>query len=250
MSVPEPVVSFRGVSHVYASGKPALNHIDMEILPGERVGLVGPSGAGKSTLLRLVNGLVTPSAGEVITLACPVSSMPESERGALRSRVGMIFQEFALIDRLSALTNVLVGRLAYTRTLPSLVRLFGQSDVERARAALAEVGLEGLEGRAVRHLSGGQKQRVGIARTIVQQASLILGDEPTANLDMRTAHEILELLARTSQVHEATLVLSLHDVQAARRHCTRIIALRDGRVAWDGPAQEFGEAEVETVFYT
>jgi phosphonate transport system ATP-binding protein len=175
--------------------------------------------------------------------------MSESAKMILRRRIGMVFQEFALIERLPVLTNVLAGRLGYASTLPSLLRIFSTEDQQRARSALEAVGLDGYEERLVRNLSGGQKQRVGIARALVQESQLLLGDEPTANLDLRTADEILGLLVELAGRHGATLVLTLHDVHLARKHCTRIIALTEGRIAWDGGAPLFTESEVEKVFY-
>ena len=243
------MVILRGVTHRYTAGKAALSEISFDVSRGERVGLIGPSGAGKSTLLRLLNGLITPTIGEVVTLGERVSSMPESAKMILRRRIGMVFQEFALIERLPVLTNVLVGRLGYASTLPSLLRIFSPEDKERARFALEAVGLAGYEERLVRNLSGGQKQRVGIARALVQESQLLLGDEPTANLDLRTADEILSLLVQLAGKHGATLVLTLHDVHLARKHCTRIVALKEGRIAWDGPALQFTDSEVEKVFY-
>lgn len=242
-------VEFRDVSHAYAGGPPVIRGVSLAIGEGERVAIVGPSGAGKSTLLRMVNGLVTPTSGDVFVLGQHVSAMPEGSRAALRRSVGMVFQEFALVERLSALLNVLIGRLGYVRPLPSLFRIFPESDVERARMALAEVGLEGLEERQVRRLSGGQKQRVGIARAVVQDPRLILADEPTANLDVRTADEVLNLLVEVGRRHGTTLLLNLHDVRAARRYCDRVVGLRDGAVVWDGPAAEFADADLERVFY-
>ncbi len=244
-----PVITFEHVTHRYSPARAALNDLTLSICAGERVGLIGPSGAGKSTFLRAVNGLIVPAEGRVIVLGQDVGSLGEAARMRLRRQIGMIFQEFALIERLSVLTNVLVGRLGYVRPVPSLFRLFPAADVEMARRALRDVGLQDYEARQVRHLSGGQKQRVGIARALVQEAPVILGDEPTANLDIRTADEVLGLLVRLAEERHATPVLSLHDVRAARRFCTRIIALRDGSLAWDGPAARFTDEELERVFY-
>lgn len=245
----ESVVVLRGVTHHYTPDKTALADIDLAVAIGERAALIGPSGAGKSTLLRLINGLISPTSGEVLTLGESVSAIPESAKMMLRRRIGMVFQEFALIERLSVLMNVLVGRLGYSPALPSLLRIFPAEDLQRARSALESVGLSDYEDRLVRNLSGGQKQRVGIARALVQESQLLLGDEPTANLDLRTADEILGLLVELADQRGVTLILTLHDVHLARKHCTRIIALREGRIAWDGPVARFTESEVEKVFY-
>jgi phosphonate transport system ATP-binding protein len=245
-----PVVEMQDLTHAYPGGKVALSGVSLTVVAGERVALVGPSGAGKSTLLRSLNGLVVPTGGRITVLDQEVRALRGASLMRLRRQVGMIFQEFALIERLTVLTNVLIGRLAYVRPLPSLFRLFPKGDVERAIAALQQVGLAGFEEREVRKLSGGQKQRVGIARALAQDAPLILGDEPTANLDVRTADETLALLVRLADERQTTLVLSLHDVRAARKFCTRVVALKNGQVAWDGPAGEFDDARVEEVFYS
>jgi phosphonate transport system ATP-binding protein len=245
----QPILQIRDLSHIYSENKQALDRVTLLVERGERIGLIGPSGAGKSTLLRTINGLVVPTSGVINVLGEDVRSLNEAGLRNLRRHIGMVFQEFALIDRLPVLTNVLVGRLGYTATLPSLFRAFSKEDVARARQALSDVGLEGTDERLVRELSGGQRQRVGIARSLVQETPLILGDEPTANLDVRTADEILALLVRLAEERSSTLLLSLHDVRSAKRYCTRIVALRDGRIVWDGPAERFGESEVEQVFY-
>lgn len=245
----DAVLCFEHVTHRYGSGRPALDDVNLTVTAGEVVALIGPSGAGKSTLLRVINGLVTPTEGAVTVLGSALGALTERERMHLRRQIGMIFQEFALVDRLSVLTNVLIGRLGFVPVLPSLVRRFPHAERERALAALDDVGLPGLGRRLVRQLSGGQKQRVGVARALVQEPTIILGDEPTANLDIRTSDEVLSLLVRLAEERGVTLVLSLHDVRAARRFCKRVLALRDGRVAWDGDPAAFSDQEMERVFY-
>jgi len=244
-----PVIELKAVNHAFTNDVWVLRDINLSVGSGERLAIVGPSGAGKSTLLRTMNGLVTPTSGEVWVLGQCLNKMQENARRLLRRQIGMVFQEFALVERLSVLTNVLIGRLGYVPLGPSLVRLFPAQDIARARAALEEVGLGALESRQVRHLSGGQKQRVGIARAIVQEPRLILADEPTANLDVRTADDVLKMLVEVGRKHETTVVLNLHDVRAARRFCDNVVGLRHGQVVWQGPASAFGDAEVETVFY-
>ncbi|MGC8667788.1 MAG: phosphonate ABC transporter ATP-binding protein [Chthonomonadales bacterium] len=245
----DPVVELTDITHFYRGERPAIDRVSLTIRPGERLGLVGMSGAGKSTLLRTINGLVLPTTGNVRVLGQNVRSLPERDLRILRTQIGMIFQEFALIERLDVLTNVLVGRLGRAALLPSLARIFPHRDVELARSALAEVGLAGYEQRIVRQLSGGQKQRVGIARALVQEPSLILADEPTANLDVRTSEEILRLIAAVADQRHAAVILSLHDVRAARRICTRILALQEGRIVWEGEAAAFTDSVVDRVFY-
>lgn len=244
-----PIVELANVTHAYRADRPAIERVSLTVNPGERLGLVGLSGAGKSTLLRTINGLVLPTSGDVRVLGQDVRSLSESGLRALRTQIGMIFQEFALIERLDVLTNVLVGRLGRAALLPSLFRVFPRRDIELARSALAEVGLAGYEHRIVRNLSGGQKQRVGIARALVQEPSLILADEPTANLDVRTTEEILRLIAAVADQRHAAVIVSLHDVRAARLTCTRILALREGRVVWEGEAAAFSDTIVDKVFY-
>ena len=244
------IVRIEGLGHTYSGGKRALSSVNLQIAEGERVALIGPSGSGKSTLLRTINGLLPPTEGTVTVLGHRVTQMPEAGQRDLRRRIGMVFQEFALIERLTVLTNVLVGRLGYTPAWRSVARTFPEADIQLARTLIANVGLGGMEERLVNQLSGGQKQRVGIARALAQEPKLILGDEPTANLDVRTADEILNLLVRLATERGVTLLLSLHDVRAATRHCSRLIALKDGRIAWDGAATEFDDEQIEAVFYS
>jgi phosphonate transport system ATP-binding protein len=237
------------LSHSYRPGVFALRDVELTIEAGERVALLGESGAGKSTLLRCLNGLVTPTAGTVTVLGQRVNLLSESERRSLRRRIGMVFQEFNLVERMTVLQNVLVGRLGYVSAWKSCLRLFPSADVQWAKSCLEQVGLSGYAHTKVRHLSGGQKQRVGIARALAQQAEIILGDEPIANLDIRTAEEIMRLLQDINQRTGATIVLSLHDVNAARRFCTRIVGLREGEVVFDGAAGLCDEKVIQRIFY-
>lgn len=246
----EVPVRLLNVWHEYTDGQPVLRGISLSVREGDRVGIVGASGAGKSTLLRTINGLVTPTRGEVWVLGQRMDSLPEPARRILRRQIGMVFQEFALVERLTVLTNVLIGRLGYVPTTQSLLRIFPEADIRMALEALDEVGLAELRDRQVRHLSGGQKQRVGIARAIVQGARIILADEPTANLDVRTADTVLKLLLESAERHGTTVLLNLHDVRAARRYCDRVVGMRGGRVVWEGSAADFQSEQVELVFYS
>jgi phosphonate transport system ATP-binding protein len=244
--VPDAIV-IKQLAHTYRGGAPVLHGLDLTIAEGEFVGLIGLSGAGKSTLLRCINGLITPTGGSCIVLGEAVEKMPESERRLLRRRIGMIFQEFNLVDRLTVLKNVLIGRLGYLPTLSSCLHRFPASDVALARECLAQVGLTEFEGRRVRDLSGGQKQRVAVARTIAQGAKIILADEATANLDVLTKDEIMDLLKDLVRDTGATVLFSMHDIALARRYCTRIIGLKNGAITFDAAPDQLDDAAVADV---
>jgi phosphonate transport system ATP-binding protein len=226
-----------------------LRGVDLTLRRGEMVALIGLSGAGKSTLLRCINGLITPTDGKVDVLGQNVRSLAERDRVKLRRRIGMIFQEFNLVDRLSALKNVLIGRLGYTPVLQSCFHVFRRSDVALARECLALVGLEGYESRRVRDLSGGQKQRVAIARSMAQQAELILADEATANLDVLTKDEIMDLLRDLCHNRGVTILFSMHDLPLARAYCPRIVGLKEGRITFDAPAEQLDARSVADILH-
>jgi len=244
-----PAVQLLGVSHSYVVGTPVLTAVTLEIAAGERVALLGESGAGKSTLLRCVNALIEPTAGDVLVRGGRVRGLSNRESVQLRRGIGMIFQQFNVHERLSVTSNVLVGRLGYCASLPSLLGYFSAADHGRVSECIRQVGLADFAETRVRNLSGGQKQRVGIARALAQQPHLLLGDEPTANLDLRTAREIVALLCRINTELGTTLILAMHDVVLARQFCTRIVGLRGGRVVFDGPAEQADDDVVERIFY-
>jgi phosphonate transport system ATP-binding protein len=245
----EPVIQIENLHHSYRKGQPVLEGVHLTVNRGELVALIGLSGAGKSTLLRCVNGLITPTSGQVEVLNLEVARLPERERVRLRRRIGMIFQEFNLIDRLTVLKNVLVGRLGYTATLRSCLHLFAAADVALARECLEQVGLGGYEMRRARDLSGGQKQRVAIARSMAQQAELILADEATANLDVLTKEEILELLKALARERGTTILFSMHDLPLARAYCDRIVGLKDGRITFDAAPDALDDAAVADILH-
>lgn len=199
--------------------------------------LIGPSGAGKSTLIRCVNRLVEPTAGEVWLDGTELTALGSGALRRARRRIGMIFQEFALVERLTVLENVLTGRLGYVGFWRSALRRFPEPDVARARSLLARLEIEGLAGARADALSGGQRQRVGIARALMQDPELLLVDEPTASLDPRTARHIMRLLVGLAEERGLAAVVNLHDVPLARTFAKRMVGLRDGAVVYDGPPE-------------
>jgi len=240
------VISLRGLTHSYGAA-PVLTGIDLTVYAGEFVGLIGLSGSGKSTLLRCVNGLLTPTGGTCVVLGQPVNRMPDRERRLLRRRIGMIFQEFNLLDRLTVLKNVLIGRLGYSSPFATSLHIFSQADRRLAISCLEDVGLGGVEMRRVRDLSGGQKQRVAIARAMAQGADLVLADEATANLDVLTKYDIMDLLQELVATKKITVLASMHDVPLARQYCTRIIGLKGGRITFDASPESLDDAAVAEV---
>ena len=242
------MIRVRGLHKQYPGGTVALDGVDLDIAEGELVALIGPSGAGKSTLLRCLNGFVAPTRGEVRVGGATVTGATGERLRLIRAGIGFIFQQFNLQRRLSVLENVLIGGLARTPRLRSLLGLFPASDVVRARAALARVGLGGLDERRVDTLSGGQQQRVAIARVLVQEPRVILADEPMASLDPALSESVLALLQRISDEDGITVVTSLHVLDLARRYSRRVIGLRAGGVAYDGSPESLTEAAAQRIF--
>jgi len=226
-------IIIRDVAKRYANGFEALKGVSAEISAGSFTVILGPSGAGKSTLLRTLNGLETPTSGSVQIGEHPVTHASLRE---IRSQVGMVFQQFNLVDRLSVMTNVLTGRLSHRSWLGSLLYLFQRCDMDIAHDALIRVGLTDKAWNRADKLSGGQQQRVGIARALAQQPRVILADEPVASLDPVTGEEIMGLLREICTREGITVVVNLHQIELAKRFADRVIGLNEGVVVYDGTA--------------
>ncbi len=242
------MIRVRGLTKRYPGGVTALDHVSFEVEPGEFVALIGPSGAGKSSLLRCLNGFVTPTAGEVTVEGAAVTGAGREDLRRIRARIGFVFQQFNLLRRLSVLDNVLVGGLGHVPDWRAALGWYAASDVARARAALRRVGLDRVEDRRADTLSGGQQQRVAIARALVQEPRTILADEPMSSLDPALAHTVMDLLREINSQDGITVITSLHVLDLARTYGRRIIALRDGRIAHDGPAGSLDAAASARVF--
>lgn len=232
----------------YATGDVALRGVSMSLARGELVGLIGPSGAGKSTLIRCVNRLVEPTGGVIRLGEVDLMRLSSAELRRARRRIGMIFQEFALIERLSVMENVLSGRLGYVGFWASWFRRFPQADVERAFALLDRVGLIDHADKRADALSGGQRQRVGIARALAQDPELLLVDEPTASLDPKTSRQIMRLLTELCAERGLSAIVNIHDVPLATQFLPRIVGLRAGEIVYDGPSLGL-TPEVLTLIY-
>ncbi len=218
----------------YGTDALALDAVTLDVPARQVVALIGPSGAGKSTLIRCINRLVEPTSGEVRLDDLEITTLGRRGLRLARRRIGMIFQEFALVERLTVMENVLSGRLGYVGFWKSLLRRFPQADIARAFELLDRVGLADFVDKRADALSGGQRQRVGIARALMQAPDLLLVDEPTASLDPKTSRQIMRLLSELCAERGLAAVINIHDVELAKRFVQRVIGLRAGRVVYDG----------------
>ncbi len=219
----------------YKTGDDALKGVNLEIPDGQIVGLIGPSGAGKSTLIRCVNRLVEPTTGKVILNGVDVTTLSSGGLRKERRKMGMIFQEYALVDRLTIMENVLSGRLGYVGFWKSFLRKYPQTDVDEAFRLLERVGLDHMVDKRADELSGGQKQRVGIARALIQDPEVLLIDEPTASLDPKTSRQIMRLIAELCKERNLSTIVNIHDVALAQMYVERIVGLQMGEIVFDGP---------------
>lgn len=233
------------VSKTYPNGMQAVKNISLNIEPGKFTVILGPSGAGKSTLLRMMNGLETPTEGEVKVHDLPLRA---KNLRRVRQKVGMVFQQFNLVGRLNVMTNVLTGRLSYRSWLGSVLHLFREEDFAIAHEALARVGLTDKAWVRADQLSGGQQQRVGIARALTQKPQVILADEPVASLDPVTSEEVLDLLKTICRTDGIAVVANLHQVEYTRAYADRVIGINAGEVVFDGPPEALDDACIEALY--
>jgi len=197
--------------------------------------LIGPSGAGKSTVIRCVNRLVEPTSGTIALNDIEITALRRHELARARRRMGMIFQEYALVERLTVMENVLSGRLGYVGFWKSFMRKFPQSDIDEAFRLLRHVGLDQVADKRADQLSGGQRQRVGICRALIQNPDLLLVDEPTASLDPKTSRQIMRLIKELCGERKLSAIINIHDVVLAQMFAERVVGLQLGEIVYDGP---------------
>ena len=233
--ITEPVLSLRGLRKEYRPGQPVLKDISLDFAPRGVTAIIGPSGTGKSTLIRCINRLVDPTAGDILLRGENLARIQGSALRLARRRIGMVFQEYNLVERLSVMENVLSGRLGYVSPWRAFLRRFPAEDIARAYDLLDAVGLgQDFANRRADALSGGQRQRVGIARAIMQEPAVILADEPTSSLDPKTSVEIMELMADIAAKRDIPIIINIHNVELAKRYASRIIGMTGGNVVFDG----------------
>jgi phosphonate transport system ATP-binding protein len=242
------VLEVSGLAKTYPTGDHALRGVSFTVDGRDAVFVIGPSGAGKSTLLRCVNRLVEPDQGRVTLDGLDVTALDPRGLRAARRRMGMIFQEFNLVERLTVMENVLSGRLGYVGLWQAWRRRFPPDDVAAAYQTLARVGLEGFENKRADELSGGQRQRVGIARALVQRPQILLVDEPTSSLDPRTSETVMALITDLAAEDGIPALVNIHDVPLARTFARRIIGLAAGRIVFDGPPAALDELALARIY--
>jgi phosphonate transport system ATP-binding protein len=248
LAVPAPAISVCHVRLVFPNGHEALKDVSFDVAAGELVCVIGRSGAGKSTLLRCINRLLRPTSGQIIVGATNVTAASSSDVRMLQRRVGFIFQEFNLVERLSVMHNVLAGRIGHRPGLLSALYVFPRSDREIALRALERVNLGHRATQRADRLSGGEKQRVAIARALAQEPVAVLADEPVASLDPELAWSVMADLARTARETGIPTVVNIHDVNLARAFADRVIGVADGYVAFDGPPDSLDEEALLRVY--
>jgi phosphonate transport system ATP-binding protein len=237
-----------GLVKQYKTGDRALKGIDLEVPKGQVMALIGPSGAGKSTLIRCINRLVEPTSGRVLLEEEDLTRLGQRSLRQARRRMGMIFQEFALVERLTVMENVLSGRLGYVGFWSSYFRRFPQDAIDEAFRLLERVGLDHMVDKRADELSGGQRQRVGIARALNQDPAMLLVDEPTASLDPKTSRQIMRLICELCEERGLAAIINIHDVALAQLFVQRVVGLRLGEIVYDGPPENL-TADVLTEIY-
>lgn len=242
------MLKIENLKKTYDTGDEALKGVSLEIKGNEQVAIIGPSGAGKSTLVQCINRLTEPTGGNVYLGDQELTKLKKDELRNARRRIGMIFQEYNLVDRLTVMENALSGRLGYVSTWDAFRRNFPEEDIEYAYETLDLVGMEEFADDRADELSGGQRQRVGIARALLQRPDILLADEPTSSLDPETSRIVMELLGDIAERENIPILINIHEVHLAEEHVDRIIGLTDGEVVFDGPADELDEDSKDVIY--
>lgn len=242
------MLEIRELTKVFPDGTVALEDVSFTVDDGEFLVIIGLSGSGKSTLLRCVNRLIEPTAGRIVWDGTDVTAASPAELRRIRREIGMIFQQFNLVKRSSVRRNVLAGRLGYARTLPSILGRWSAADRADAQDNLELVGIADKAANRADELSGGQQQRVGIARALMQNPRLLLADEPVASLDPATSRSVLKYIEMLNRERRVMVLCSLHFLSLAREYATRIVALKSGRLVFEGLPGEIDDARFREIY--
>lgn len=243
-----PILEFRNVMKNYSNVPKALDNLNFTVEEGEFVSIIGPSGAGKSTLLRCINRMIDTSKGEIIFDGQDITHVKGKELRKVRTKTGMIFQHYNLVERLSVFENVLHGTLGKKSTLSGMIGHYTEEEKETAFEILKELGLSDQIYKRCDELSGGQKQRVGIARAIMQQPKMILCDEPIASLDPKASKVIMDYLEDINKNKKITCIVNLHQVDVAIKYSQRIIGVSGGRIVYDGSPEGLNQKTIHQIY--
>lgn len=236
------------LSKTYKTGDKALKGITLDVPKGQVLALIGPSGAGKSTMIRCINRLVEPTEGAALLDDVDLTRLGSAALRRARREMGMIFQEYALVERLTVMENVLSGRLGYVGFWRSFLRRYPQPDIDEAFRLLDRVGLLHMADKRADELSGGQRQRVGICRALIQNPKLLLVDEPTASLDPKTSRQIMRLITELCRERGLAAIINIHDVALAQMFVPRIVGLRFGEIVFDGPPDHLTSDKLTEIY--
>lgn len=244
------IMSIENLNKEYSKGKSVLKDVNFEIKQGELLSIIGPSGAGKSTLLRSINRMIEPTSGKITFDKQNITNVKGRELRNMRTNIGMIFQHYNLVDRLSVFENVMHGTLGYKNSLQGIFSLYTESEKEEAIDIITELGIEDHIYKRCDELSGGQKQRVGIARALVQKPKIILCDELIASLDPSSSRVIMEHLRKICSEEGITVIVNLHQVDVAKNYSDRIIGLNSGEIVFNGHPTEINKEVIQAVYGT
>jgi phosphonate transport system ATP-binding protein len=247
-AVTVPALELRNLRKEYVAGVPVLKGISLRFDGSAISAIIGPSGTGKSTLIRCINRLVDPTSGTILFRGEDLTVLSGKALRTARRRIGMVHQEYNLVERLSVMENVLTGRLGFVAPWRAWLRKFPKEDVARAFELLDAVGLGSFATRRADQLSGGQRQRVGIARALMQGPELILADEPTSSLDPKTSVEIVDIMAKLAGARQIPVIINIHNVELAKRFASRVIGMAHGEVVFDGPPGDLRDQHLKQIF--
>lgn len=232
----------------YGSGEPVLKNLNLTIEGECVVSIIGSSGAGKSTLLRCINRLVEPTSGSIVLNGTELTKLSGKDLRLARRKIGMVFQSFNLVDRLTVMENVQSGRLGYISTWAAIMRKYPKEDIRRAYELMERVGIAHYADKRADELSGGERQRVGVVRALMQKPEILLADEPTASLDPKTSEQIMGLLRDLARELKLPVVINIHNVAEAKEYTDRIVGMRYGRIIFDGLPSELDKNAMDEIY--